>query len=383
MDRRAFIVMVGASVLATSIDARAQQAVKAARIGYLAGNLATGPAFSDAFRQGLRDLGYVEGRDVVIEFQDAQGKAERLPALAAELVARKVDIILAPGTQHAMAAKQATTTIPIVFADISDPESRGLVASLARPGGNITGLSNLQPDLIGKSLELLKQAVPGVNDVAFLWQPDVLPERAQREIRQRAEVAAKATRAKIHLVEVRGPEDFDKAFFDMSRARINGLIVWGGVMFISERRRLVELAAKNRLPATYPMGEFVDAGGLMSYSPNIADNFRRAAVYVDKILKGAKPADLPVEAAHQVRVGHQPQSREDARPRDPAIVLGTGRSGDPVAGSTPAASSYVRLPASLGAPCPRIDRALWAPRTWRESCGIHVSQVRNQDFFDV
>jgi putative tryptophan/tyrosine transport system substrate-binding protein len=161
MDRRAFIVMVGASVLATSIDARAQQAVKTARIGYLAGNLATGPSFSDAFRQGLRDLGYVEGRDVVIEYQDAQGKAERLPALAAELVARKVDIILAPGTQHAMAAKQATTTIPVVFADISDPESRGLVASLARPGGNITGLSNLQPDLIGKSLELLKQAVPG------------------------------------------------------------------------------------------------------------------------------------------------------------------------------------------------------------------------------
>jgi putative tryptophan/tyrosine transport system substrate-binding protein len=236
MDRRAFIVMVGASVLATSIDARAQQAVKTARIGYLAGNLATGPSFSDAFRQGLRDLGYVEGRDVVIEYQDAQGKAERLPALAADLVARKVDIILAPGTQHAMAAKQATTTIPIVFADISDPESRGLVASLARPGGNITGLSNLQPDLIGKSLELLKQAVPGVNDVAFLWQPDVPPERAQREIRQRAEVAAKATRAKIHLVEVRGPEDFDRAFFDISRARITGLIVWGGVMFISERR---------------------------------------------------------------------------------------------------------------------------------------------------
>jgi putative ABC transport system substrate-binding protein len=295
MKRRAFIVVVGASILATSIDARAQQAVKTARIGYLAGNLATGPSFPEAFRQGLRDLGYVEGRDVVIEYQDAQGKAERLPALAAELVARKVDIILAPGTQHAMAAKQATTTIPIVFADISDPESRGLVASLARPGGNITGLSNLQPDLIGKWLELLKQAVPGVNDVAFLWQPDVLPERAQRDIRQQAEVAAKATRAKIHLVEVRGPKDFDRAFFDMSRARINGLIVWGGLMFISERRRLVELASKNRLPATYPMGEFVDAGGLMSYSPNIADNFRRAAVYVGKILKGAKPADLPVE----------------------------------------------------------------------------------------
>ena len=295
MNRRTFLGGLTLGALSAPLAGGAQQAAKIPRIGYLAGNLATGPSFPEAFRQGLRDLGYVEGRDVVIEYKDAQGNAERLPALAAELVARKVDIILAPGTQHAMAAKQATTTIPIVFADISDPESRGLVASLARPGGNITGLSNLQPDLIGKSLELLKQAVPGVNDVAFLWQPDVLPERAQRDIRQQTEVAAKATRAKLHLLEVRGPKDFDRAFSNMSRARINGLIVWGGLMFISERRRLVELAANSRLPATYPMGEFVDAGGLMSYSPNIADNFRRAAVYVDKILKGAKPADLPVQ----------------------------------------------------------------------------------------
>jgi len=295
MDRRAFIATVGASILAGPRAAKAQQAAKIARIGYLAGNLASGPQFPEAFRQGLRDLGYVEGRNMVIEYGDAEGKAERFPALAAELVARKVDVILAPGTEHALAAKQATKTIPIVFADISDPELRGLVTSLARPGGNITGLSNLQPELIGKGLELLKQTVPGVNLVAFLWQRDVLPEPAQRDILQRAEVAAKAARVRLQFLDVRGSEGFDRAFSDMTRARIDAVIVWGGATFISERQRIAELAAKNRLPATYSMGAFVDAGGLMSYSPNIVDNFRRAAIYVDKILKGAKPADLPVE----------------------------------------------------------------------------------------
>jgi len=295
MDRRVFIAVVGGSILAGPLAAKAQQAAKIARIGYLAGNLASGPQFPEAFRQGLRDLGYVEGRNMVIEYGDAEGKAERFPALAAELVARKVDVILAPGTEHALAAKQATKTIPIVFADISDPELRGLVTSLARPGGNITGLSNLQPELIGKGLELLKQTVPGVNHVAFLWQRDVLPEPAQRDILQRAQVAAKAARVRLQFVDVRGSEGPDRAFSDMTRARIDAVIVWGGATFISERQRIAELAAKNRLPATYSMGAFVDAGGLMSYSPNIVDNFRRAAIYVDKILKGAKPADLPVE----------------------------------------------------------------------------------------
>ena len=295
MDRRVFIAVVGGSILAGPLAAKAQQAAKIARIGYLAGNLASGPQFPEAFRQGLRDLGYVEGRNIVIEYGDAEGKAERFPALAAELVARKVDVILAPGTEHALAAKQATKTIPIVFADISDPELRGLVTSLARPGGNITGLSNLQPELIGKGLELLKQTVPGVNHVAFLWQRDVLPEPAQRDILQRAQVAAKAARVRLQFVDVRGSEGPDRAFSDMTRARIDAVIVWGGATFISERQRIAELAAKNRLPATYSMGAFVDAGGLMSYSPNIVDNFRRAAIYVDKILKGAKPADLPVE----------------------------------------------------------------------------------------
>jgi ABC-type uncharacterized transport system substrate-binding protein len=296
MDRRTFIGTLAGGLLTAPLTAEAQEAAKVARIGYLASNLAAGPLrLGEAFRQGLRDLGYVEGRNVVIEYQDAKGEAERFPALARELVTRKVDVIFAPGTQHALAAQQATKSIPIVFADISDPVARGLVTSLARPGGNITGLANLQPELIGKGLELLKQTVSRINHVAFLWQPDVLPEPARRDILQRADVAAKAARVRLQFVEVRGSEEFDRAFSDMTRARIDALIVWGGVLFIGERRRIVELAAKNRLPATYSMGEFVDAGGLMTYSANIADNFRRAAVYVDKILKGVKPADLPIE----------------------------------------------------------------------------------------
>ena len=277
--------------------AYAQQAAKVPRIGYLASNLAGNSPLRlhEAFRQGLRDRGYIEGRNVVIEYRDAQGKLETLPARAAELVALKVDVIFAPGTQHALAAQQATKTIPIVFADIADPVARGLVTSLARPGGNITGLANLQTDLVGKWLELLKQSVRGLNRVAFLWEPGYLPERAQGDIQERTEAAAKAAGIRLRFVEVRTPEDFDRAFSDMIQARVDALIVWGSVMFIYERSRIAELAAKHRLPATYTMSEFVDAGGLMSYSPNIADNFRRAAGYVDKILKGTKPADLPVE----------------------------------------------------------------------------------------
>jgi ABC-type uncharacterized transport system substrate-binding protein len=277
--------------------ARAEQAAKIPRVGYLASNLAgSGQThLHEAFREGLRDLGYVEGRNVVIDYRDAQGKLETLPTRAAELVALKIDVIFAPGTQHALAAQQATKTIPIVFADIADPVARGLVTSLARPGGNITELANLQTDLVGKWMELLKQAVPRLNHVAFLWEPGYLPERAQRDLKERAEAAAKAAGVRLGFVEVQTPDNFDRAFSDMVRTRVDAVIVWGGVMFIYERRRIAELAAKNQLPGAYTMSAFVDAGGLMSYSPDIADNFRRAAGYVDKILKGAKPGDLPVE----------------------------------------------------------------------------------------
>ncbi len=296
MERRRVLAMIAGALLAAPVAVGAQQAAKVARIGLLSLNASSAsPQFFEPFLQRLRDLGYVEGRNVVIEYRDAEGKPERLPALARELVTRKVDVIFAPGTPHALAAKQATRTVPIVFADISDPVARGLVTSLARPGGNITGLANLQPELIGKGLELLKQTVPRINHIAFLWQPDVLPEPARRDILQRADVAAKAAGVRLQFVEVRGSEEFDRAFSDMTRARIDTLIVWGGVLFIGERRSIVELAAKNRLPATYSMGEFVDAGGLIAYGAYLRYNWRRAATLVDKILKGAKPGDLPVE----------------------------------------------------------------------------------------
>jgi putative ABC transport system substrate-binding protein len=295
MDRRTFIGTLTLGLLAAPLAADAQQAAKVARIGWLAANLAPNPDLREAFRQGLRDLDYVEGRNVVIEYRDAEGKFERLPALAAELVALKVDVILAGGTPQALAAKQATKTIPIVFTAVGDPVTDGLVTSLGRPSGNATGLSALTPELVGKCLEQLKQAVPGVSRVAVLRQPGAFSERTEKDMQRGAEDAARALGVRLQVVEARGPENFGGAFADMTRARAGALTVLPSSMFFNERRRLVDLAAKNRLSAVYPRREFVDAGGLMSYGPSIADVFRRAATYVDKILKGAKPADLPVE----------------------------------------------------------------------------------------
>jgi putative tryptophan/tyrosine transport system substrate-binding protein len=295
-ERRRFIqVIAGGGLLAAPLVAEAQQAAKVARIGYMTHNRAASPHTHEAFRQGLRDLGYVEGRNVVIEDRDAEGKFERLPALAAELVALKVDVIVAPNTAAALAAKQATKAIPIVFAVVADPVTSGLVTSLARSGGNATGSSILAPELVGKGLELLTQAVPGVSRVAVLWQPGAAGEATEKDMLKRAEVAASALGVRLQFVEARGPADFDRAFSDMTRARAGALTVLPSAMFGSQRRRLVDLAAKNRLPAVYPYREFVEAGGLMAYGANIADDYRRGATYVDKILKGAKPADLPVE----------------------------------------------------------------------------------------
>jgi putative ABC transport system substrate-binding protein len=295
MKRREFIAVLSGAAVAWPLGASAQQATKIARIGYLSGNLAANPHTREAFLQGLRDLGYVEGRNLEIEYRDVEGKYERLPALAAELVALKVDVILAAGTPQPLAAKQATRTIPIVFAGAADPVGSGLVTSLARPGGNVTGLSLLSPELVGKCLEQLKQAVPGVSRVAVLWQPGGSGERTEKDMLKAAEVAGRALGVRLQFVEARGPADFDGAFSDMTRARAGALTVLASNMILGERRRLADLAAKNRLAAVYPLREFVDAGGLMAYGPDLADVFRRAATYVDKILKGAKPADLPVE----------------------------------------------------------------------------------------
>jgi putative ABC transport system substrate-binding protein len=293
--RREFIGTLAVGLFTAPRASDAQQGAKVPRIGWLQADLAPNPHIQEAFLQGLRDLGYVEGRNLVIEYRDAEGKPERLPALAAELVALKVDVIEAGGTPAALAAKEATRTLPIVFVGAADPVTSGLVTSLARPGGNVTGLSNLAPELVGKRLEQLKQAVPGVSRVAVLWQPGGQGERTRQDMLQGAEVAARALSVRLQLVETRGPDEFDRAFSDMTRARAGALTVLPSVLFFNERRRLVDLAAKNRLPAVYPWREGVDAGGLMAYGPNLADLYRRAATYVDKILKGAKPADLPVE----------------------------------------------------------------------------------------
>jgi putative tryptophan/tyrosine transport system substrate-binding protein len=295
VDRRAFIGTLAGGLLAAPLAAEAQQAAKAARIGFLGFNLAPNPHLLEAFRQGLRDLSYVEGRNVVIEYRDAEGKPERLPPLAADLVALKVDVIVAPSTPAALAAKQATRTLPIVFIGGDDPITDGLVTSVAQPGGNVTGLSNLSPELVGKRLELLTQVVPGVSRVAVLWQPGGQGERTDKDMLKAADVSARALGVRPQVVEVRGPTDIDRAFSDMTRARAGALTVLGNPMLFNERRRLVDLAAKNRLPTVYGLREFVDAGGLIAYGPDRADMWRRAATYVDKILKGVKPGDLPVE----------------------------------------------------------------------------------------
>ena len=296
MDRRRFLLTSIGGALTAPLAGQAQQAAKIARIGYLSADLAVGRDLRDAFLQGLRDLGYVEARNVVIEYRDAKGKFDRLPALAAELVALKVDVILAGGTPQALAARQATRTLPVVFAAATDPVENGLVTSLARPGGNLTGLSVLnQEELVGKRLELLKLAVPGISRVALLWQPGAVGARTESDLLKGAEVAARALGVQLQFVAIRDSADLDRAFSELARARADALAVIASSMLFNERRRLVALAAKNRLPAVYSARDFVDAEGLMAYGQNVVDFFRQAATYVDKILKGAKPADLPVE----------------------------------------------------------------------------------------
>ena len=292
------IVTLALSLLAAPPAAEAQQAKKVHRIGILLIGSREAPvtrALFDAFRQGLRERGYVEGQNIVIEYRSAQGKIERFPDLVAELVRLKVDLIFTGNTPAARAAKEATNTIPIVVAAMADPVGDGLIASLARPGGNITGSTFLGPELVPKRLELLKEAVPGASRVAVLWHPGVYGERTMRDMVKETEVAAQTLGVQLQLLEARGPNDFDRAFSAMSTGRAGALIVFPSPMFYNEHRRIVDLAAKSRLPAIYAFREAVEAGGLMAYGASIPDLFRRAATFVDKILKGRKPADLPVE----------------------------------------------------------------------------------------
>ena len=275
------------------VAAEAQQPTKNPRIGYLSGSSpSTSPARREAFWQGLRELGYVEGKNIVIEQRYAEGKFVRLPALAAELVRLKVDIIVTAGPQTTRPAKEATSTIPIVMAQDPDPVGNGFVASLARPGGNITGLATFAPELSGKQLELLKKTVPKLSRVA-VFGTSINPGNAQnlREV----ELAAKAFGVKLQYLDVLSPKDFETAFRAASKGLADAVLMLPGSVLGLQRAQLANLAVKSRLSVIYPQPEFTEAGGLMYYGTNTPDLFRRAATFVDKILKGAKPAELPVE----------------------------------------------------------------------------------------
>ena len=277
--------------LCGSVDA--QQAGKVAWIGFLSGSSPSAvSARVVAFRQGLRDLGYVEGKNIVIEARYADGKLDRLPALAAELVHLKVDIIISAGPQVTRATKEATGTIPIVMGFDYDPVGNGLIASLAWPGENITGLSTLAPELSGKQLELLKEIVPGLSRVAVLGT-STQPGYAQ--VLKETELAAGVLKVKLQYLDVLAPKDIETAFRAATKGRADAVLALQSAVLLPQRAQLAELAVKSRLPATYQAREYVEAGGLMTYSVNVTDLFRRAATYVDKILKGAKPADLPIE----------------------------------------------------------------------------------------
>jgi ABC-type uncharacterized transport system substrate-binding protein len=293
MTKRAYRIALCAVLFALCVPAEAQQPARILRIGILIPASASfHSARVEAFRQRLRELGYVEGKNISIEYRYAEGKPERLPDLAAELVRLKVDVIVTGGGPTILVAKKASATIPIVFAGDSDPVGSGFVSSLARPGGNITGLSTMAPDLDGKRLELLKEAFPKVARVAFLWQPG--STRGNLPLTE-MEAAAKALGVKLQSLEVRGLADFDLAFARAKRDGAQALITSTGALINTQQRQVLDFAAKNRLPAMYPTSEFVEAGGLMSYAPNYADLWRRAGDFVDKILKGTKPAEIPVE----------------------------------------------------------------------------------------
>jgi putative ABC transport system substrate-binding protein len=296
IDRRTFLAGTGAVLLAAPRASEAQPSGKVPRVGYLSVFSPSKPyPPSEAFWQGLHDLGWIEGQNISIERRFAEGKAQRLPDLAVELVRLRVDLIFAETTPAARAVKQATTTIPIVFSPIADPIGSGLVANLARPGGNITGITFMAPELGGKRLELLKQAVPGMTRVGVLLRPGDPSEATVKSVLEQTEAAARALGVQLLRLEAQGPNDFDRVFAAMSRQRVGGLILIPSAMFIDERRRIVNVVAKDRLPTMFYFREFAEVGGLMSYGPNFRELFRGAATYVDKILKGAKPADLPVE----------------------------------------------------------------------------------------
>src|SRR3989441_3527421 len=295
MIKKTVVALAVALVLILTLVTRneAQQAMKVWRIGFLA---ATSPSVEaariEAFRQGLRELGYVEGKNIIIEWRWAEGKFDRLPELAAELVRLNVEVIVTGGSTSSGAAKEVTSTVPIVMAQVNDPVGSGFVASLARPGGNMTGLSTLVPELGGKRLEVLKEVVPKLSRVA-VFGDSTTPGNAQA-LKETA-LAAKAFKVPLQYLDILDPKDIESAFRQASKGHADAVLVLGAPVLISQRKQIADLAVKNRLPAMYGQPEYVEDGGLMSYGVSVVDLYRRAATYVDKILKGRKPADLPVE----------------------------------------------------------------------------------------
>jgi ABC-type uncharacterized transport system substrate-binding protein len=292
MNRRVVFWLLATILLTPAFFAEAQPA-KTPRIGYLTGSsISVITDRTEAFRQGLRELGYVDGKNMVIDWKSAEGKVDRLPTLAVELVRLKADIIITGGPTSNRAAKDATSTIPVVMAYDNDPVGNGFVASLARPGGNITGLSTLAPEISGKQLELLKEIVPRLSRVAVLGT-STNPGNTQ-SLRE-TERAAEAFGIKLQFLDILSPKDIQTAFQDARKGRADAVLVLAGSILNSHRTQVVELGVKSRLPTIYPYPEYLEDGGLITYSVNFTDLFRRAATYVDKILKGARPADLPVE----------------------------------------------------------------------------------------
>jgi putative ABC transport system substrate-binding protein len=292
MNGKIFVWLLATLLLTTAFSAQAQQPKKLPRIGYLAGDPHS-PSH-EAFRQGLRDLGYVEGQSILIEWRYAGDKADRFPELAAELVRLKLDVIVAANAAAVAALKRATTTIPIVVASYGgDLVADGIVASYAKPGGNITGVTPLDPELSGKQMELLKETLPKLNRLAVMWKPDDSGSPLQW---QEAQTASGSLGIQLLPLEVRTAGALDKSIENATRRRVDALLVLRNVLFYVLRKRLVILAEKSRLPGMYPSSEFVDDGGFMSYGANNNAQYRRAATFVDRILKGTKPADLPIEA---------------------------------------------------------------------------------------
>jgi putative tryptophan/tyrosine transport system substrate-binding protein len=283
----AFVLVV------TGVVADAQQPKKVPHIGFLLPHSPGPDARLEAFRQGMRELGYVEGQNLTVAYRWADGRFEKLPDLAADLIRLKVDVIVTVVTQASLAAKKATAAIPIVMVGVSDPVGTGIVTSLARPGANITGTSSMTAEVVGKQLELLKETLPKISRTAALWNPgNPIFQAIQR---RETESAAQTLGMQLQILEAQGPDDIDRAFATMAKERTRALLVLGDPVFMSHRKRIADLAAKGRLPTVSGTSEQVEAGGLMAYGPSFPDMYRRAATYVDKILKGAKPAELPVE----------------------------------------------------------------------------------------